>query len=275
MGTQARDKVFWHEAFAHASQLEFFNYRDSLAFKDEHQLSKEALIIDMVVIKKEPGVKIKKNIGRIFRGHNIVEFKSEKDSLTVSGYNKALGYAHLYSSFTPADILDMTVTFVVTIHPRDLLAYLANNRELDVNYDGVGIYLVGGEALPVQIIEAKKLPRAENPFITMLHSSMDAKEANEAIVALREADALDSKNPLFDRIVRANRKAFEEAKDMSAEAKEILMGTAERLGWLEEAELKKSREIVRGIARGLVKNKVPLKIIEETTGLSAQEIEAL
>ena len=273
--TQIHDKVFWHGAFTHASQLELCRYKDSLTFIDEHQLSKEALIIDLVVIKKESGVKIEKNIGRIFLGHNVIEFKSEKDSLTVRDYGKVLGYTHLYSSFTPADILDMTVTFVVTVHPRDLLAYLENDRKLGINYDGAGIYHVSGEALPVQIIEAKKLPRAENPFITMLHSSMDAKEANEAIVALREADALDSKNPLFDRIVRANRKAFEEAKAMSAEAKEILMGTTERLGWLEELKKNEAKEITREIARGFKKDNVPIQVIEKNTGLTAKEIEAL
>ena len=53
------------------------------------------------------------------------------------------------------------------------------------------------------------------------------------------------------------------------------MGTAERLGWLEESEQKKAREIVRGIARGLMKDNVPIHVIERNTGLTAQEIEAL
>jgi len=58
---------------------------------------------------------------------------------------------------------------------------------------------------------------------------------------------------------------------MSAEAKELIMGHAESLGWLEEAEQKKAREI----ARGLKKDNVPIQVIERNTGLTAQEIEAL
>ena len=38
--------------------------------------------------------------------------------------------------------------------------------------------------------------------------------------------------------MRANRKAFEVAMEMSVETKEIIMGTAERLGWFEEINKK-------------------------------------
>ena len=51
--------------FFEALQLEFHQYLHALKFIDEHQLSKEALIIDVIIIKKERGVKIEKNIGRI------------------------------------------------------------------------------------------------------------------------------------------------------------------------------------------------------------------
>ena len=41
-----KDKVFWHEAFFEALQLEFHRYQNSLTFEDEYPLSKEALISD-------------------------------------------------------------------------------------------------------------------------------------------------------------------------------------------------------------------------------------
>ena len=293
MQTNTHDKVFWHEAFTHALQLELWDYKDSLTFRDEYPLSKEALIVDVVVIKKAPGVKIEKNIGKILRGHNLVEFKSEKDSLSVSDYNKVMGYASLYASFTPADILDMTVTFSVTVHPRDLFAYLENKRKLGIKYDGSGIYHISGEAFPVQVIESKKLSRAENQFITMLRSSMDVKEADEAMGALRKAGVLDNRSPLFDRILRANWDVFKEVTKMSAEAKELIMGHAEAkelimghaesLGWLEEVKKNEARKVAREtaretareIARGFKQDNVPLHIIIKNTGLTAQEIESL
>ena len=101
---------------------------DLLEFQDEYPLSKEALIMDVLVIKKKLGERIDKNIGRIFKTYNVFEFKSETDSLTVNDYNKVIAYALLYSSFTPANVSDITVSFVVTIHPRELFKYLKEER---------------------------------------------------------------------------------------------------------------------------------------------------
>ena len=74
---EKRDKIFWHEAFYAAMQLELHEYLHCLTFEEEHPLSKEALLMDMLIVKKEKDVKIEKNIGRIFRRFNVVEFKSE------------------------------------------------------------------------------------------------------------------------------------------------------------------------------------------------------
>ena len=69
-----RDKIYWHEGFYGALQYELHEYKDSLKFQYEHQLSKEALRMDVLIIKKDKGVRIEKNIGRIFREHNVFEF---------------------------------------------------------------------------------------------------------------------------------------------------------------------------------------------------------
>ena len=46
-----RDKVYWHGAFFEALQLELYQYKDALEFLKEYQLSKEALRMDVIVIK--------------------------------------------------------------------------------------------------------------------------------------------------------------------------------------------------------------------------------
>jgi hypothetical protein len=45
-------KIYWHEAFYEALQLELHRYKDFLEFQNEHRLSKEALRVDVSVIKK-------------------------------------------------------------------------------------------------------------------------------------------------------------------------------------------------------------------------------
>lgn len=65
----------WHPAFYAGIQIEFEEEADKLLFENEHQLGTKPKEIDVLIIKKNAQDKINKNIGRIFRGHNIVEYK--------------------------------------------------------------------------------------------------------------------------------------------------------------------------------------------------------
>ena len=69
------DKIQWHPAFDAALQIELEDEAEYLEFEPEHLLSKKPMQID-VLVKNEKDVKIKKNIGRIFRQYNIIEYKS-------------------------------------------------------------------------------------------------------------------------------------------------------------------------------------------------------
>ena len=43
-------------------------------------------------------VKIQKNIGRIFRQYNIIEYKSPEDNLDIDDFYKVYAYACIYKS---------------------------------------------------------------------------------------------------------------------------------------------------------------------------------
>ena len=275
MGAQVQDKVYWHAAFFEALQLELHQYLDSLTFLEEHPLSKEALIIDVLVIKKARGAKIKKNFGDVFLGHNLFEFKSENDSLTVRDYNKVMGYAYLYASFTPAEVSDITVSFAVTKHPRELLAHLKNERLLDIIDTKDGIYRIEGETFPIQILEIKKMPKRENLFLKSLRSSLDAEDAKEIAEAYKGLKPFERRNVYLDRLFQANRDAFREAIIMSEATKEIILEVAEEQGWLTEIFLKKKKEAIREIAKGFKQDNVSMHIIEKNTGFTVREIETL
>ena len=204
-----RTKVFWHEAFFEALQLEFHRYQDSLEFEDEYPLSKEALIMDVLVIKKKPGERIDKNIGRIFRTYNVFEFKSETDSLIERDYNKVVAYALLYSSFTPAPVSELTVSFAVTVHPRELMKYLESVRGFAVRMAEPGIYCVEGDTFPVQILESKLLPSDENLFLRNLRSNLSVEDAAKTTEAYKELKLFEKKNVYLDRLMQANQDAFE------------------------------------------------------------------
>ena len=105
-------KIDWHPAMFQALQAELFDYLPRLQFLQEFPLNKQPLRIDAIVVKAEPGLKIKKAFAEDFRGHNIVEFKSPKDSLGMSEYLKTVGYAYLYQSVEKVNYTDMTLDFL-------------------------------------------------------------------------------------------------------------------------------------------------------------------
>ena len=79
------EKIQWHPAFDAALQIEFGEEAEYLEFDSEHLLSKKPMQID-VLIKNEKHVKIQKNIGRIFRQYNIIEYKSPEDNLDIDDF---------------------------------------------------------------------------------------------------------------------------------------------------------------------------------------------
>jgi len=146
------DGIQWHPAFCNAIRLELADYESDLSFVFEHPLTSGPLKIDVMIIKKAPGAVIEKNIARIFRGVNIVEYKSPADYVSERDFLKAYAYACLYASTEKdASIADMTLTFVGTRYPRALIEHLRNERGCAVEKKWPGVYNVSGDPLPIQI----------------------------------------------------------------------------------------------------------------------------
>ncbi|MDR1220557.1 MAG: hypothetical protein LBK73_13240 [Treponema sp.] len=164
-----------------------YEYRDVLAFEFERPLTSEPLRIDAVVVKKKPGVEIKKGIASIFKGHNIVEFKSPEDSLGVGDFHKVMAYAHLYSAMVAGvEASDVTVTFVVTKRPREVLKYVREVYGYRVEERWSGVYIITGDALGMQIIESKKLRAEENVWLKSLREGVGREEVEEVFKAGKE-----------------------------------------------------------------------------------------
>lgn len=67
-------------------------------------------------IQKNKDIKIDNEIGKIFLGHNILEYKSPKDELNIDTLYKATAYASLNKSYMKTeDVIsadDITVSLV-------------------------------------------------------------------------------------------------------------------------------------------------------------------
>ena len=206
----------WHTAFLQAIQMELSDYRGFLEFRYEYQLTSEPLRIDLLIIKKPKDMLIDKNIARVFRADNLLEYKSPDDYLSVKDFLKVYAYANLYAAIhADIDLSDITLTFVESRHPRKLLRYLTRVRNYRAEETSPGIYRVSGDYIPIQIIESKKLSENENLWLRSLTNDLKAGSA-EAI--LRKEQTLPQEiqfDAYMDIILRANPETFLEVQKMA------------------------------------------------------------
>ena len=238
-GQEKEKKTKWHSPIYRGLQLELRG--NALQFEDNISLSEEALEIDAVVIK-DTDVEIEKDIGTIFKGHNLCEFKSITDYFSIADYSKIIGYASLYSAFKGVCITDITITIVVTKYPQKLVKYLEQKRKLQIQDRGNGIYYVIGDIYPVQILETKKLS-AENLFLRNLRGNLTTTEMKKTLQALEEAGVVDKRDAYLACIIDTNWEIFREVMKMIPELKERFLETAEKDGWLDERD--RMRDIER------------------------------
>ena len=158
------EKIQWHPAFDAALQIELGEETKYLEFDSEHLLSKKPMQID-VLVKNERHVKIQKNIGRIFRQYNVVEYKSPEDDLNIDDFYKVYAYACIYKAdtetvdFIPA--AELTITFVCYHYPRTMLQKLQRDRQITVeNMEAVNLMGAAIHAHWQELKEERKMCEA-------------------------------------------------------------------------------------------------------------------
>ena len=270
-------KLQWHPAFLQAIQMELLDYRDCLEFRYEYQLAAEPLRIDLLIIKKTKNVDIRKNIARIFRRDNLLEYKSPEDYLSVKDFLKVYAYANLYAAITPGvDLSDVTLTFVGSRHPRKLLRYLTGIRGYTVEETSPGIYQISGDYIPIQIIESKKLSEGENLWLRSLRN--DGLKVRDARAILDERQKKEaSVDAYIDILLRANPRIFLEVHNMARREtfEEVFTKAGIIPEWVERGREQgrvQGREIT---ARNLLKMGMSVEDIAQAAELPVEKIRAL
>ena len=166
------DKIQWHPGFCGAAELELRANSDSLIFIPEYNLSKEPLRADLLIIRKEPDVQIANEIGKIFKGHNIIEYKSPDDGLTIDDFYKTAAYACLYKSLGqtvdqyPGS--EITVSLFREAFPRELFAALrSSGRCIEERFPGI-YYITGAVMFDTQIVVMSQLDAASHSPLRIL-----------------------------------------------------------------------------------------------------------
>ncbi|MDR3197580.1 MAG: hypothetical protein LBU34_06880, partial [Planctomycetaceae bacterium] len=213
-------KTLWHPAFCGAMQLELNEYRDVLEFKDEYQLTKGPLRVDILIIKKRKDIVIDKNIARNFRHHNIIEYKSPDDTLDTADYNKTLGYKFFYAYREKIDTEDLSVTLVTSQHPYNLLKYLSRRYTMTSNQNG--IYVVNHDTGQIQIIVSSELEENENIWLTHLNKELTAVRFRNLLTEAAKHGKDIVLDAYLNVVTDANIEAFQEANMLGKKAEQCL-----------------------------------------------------
>ena len=169
-------KIQWHSAFVSAMNLDLGPDRDDLIFEKEYNLNTKPLEIDLLVIKKAGFVQIASEIGKLFKGHNIMEYKSPEDHLDIDTFYKSMAYACLYKSYGKevneirAD--DVTVSIIREKKPTGLFSYF-REQNYSVTSPYKGIYYIEGKIMfPTQIVVTKELEEGHHKWLKALSGQL-------------------------------------------------------------------------------------------------------
>ncbi len=210
-------KVQWHPGFVAAMNLELAQNRADLIFEKEYNLNTKPLEIDLLVVKKNASVDIANEIGKLFRGHNIMEYKSPEDHLDIDDFYKTGAYASLYKSYgeTVDEIKadDVTVTIMREARPDGLFQYLAGHGYATSNpYKGI-YYIEGRVLFPTQIVVTRELDEESHIWLKALSERLEKSDIQsllEGVNRLTEKVDKELADSVLEVSIGANKRIVEE-----------------------------------------------------------------
>lgn len=169
----------WHPGFYAGLQIELEEDAENLIFQNEYQLGTKPKEIDVLIIKKNNEKPVHKNIGRIFRRHNIVEYKAPGDYLSIDDFYKVYGYMMFYKSqnqkVDEIKIHELTITLVSENRPKKLIKHLKESGYQIEEFEP-GIFYIKGGMIPIQLIITSELSEEENLWLRNLSNKVRKKK---------------------------------------------------------------------------------------------------
>jgi hypothetical protein len=197
----------------------------------------------------------------------------ENNTLALQG--EGVDYANLTKPGT--GIRDITVSFVTTRHPREVLNHIRNVYGYTIVEEWPGVYYIKGDILPVQLIETKKLDEDENLWLKNLNTNLDAERIEKLALKSRARGKAALMRAYLDVVLGANAEAARRAVEMKRVSMEQLLeetGLAAR--WEARGEIRgemrgKSEKALEIMKKALAKG-MPVEDIADLTSLDSGTI---
>jgi hypothetical protein len=249
----------WHPAFLCAIQKDLEQWKHALHFEPEHQLNLSPLVIDLVIIKKKQDIVIDNPIAAIFKGHNIIEYKSPLSYVSIDDFKKVYGYAYLYASLCKTDLTDISVSFVEDHYPRKLFEYFKNKCSYKIEEKWSGIYHITGGIITLQFIDRKRLSDG-NRWLKGLGNDLNVEGA-----AWLMQKALETNEPEIDTYVKAVLTAnWQIVEEITMRSEKRFEQALEKCGLIQKWE-------ARGEAKGIAMGEAKGMAVGEARGMAVGE----
>lgn len=280
-------RISYHPGFYSATELEFREDVGRLEFAREYNLSKEPLRMDMLIIFKNDDEPLENDVGKIFKHHNIIEYKSPKDSLNIDDYYKTIAYASIYKSMgakvNDIDADQITISIFWDKYPRKLMDLLKKSGAI-IEQPFRGIYYIKEKVLfPTQIVVMRQLDDKTHAAFRVLSdhaTEMDVRNFLDSVETVTTQRDLNNTRSVLSVSSMANKSLYgllREDNEMKSIIDEMIEERLEerleekleeRLGEkVEEAQKESAKRLlkcgkftVRDIAEGL---NLPLDTVRE------------
>ncbi|MBR1865345.1 MAG: hypothetical protein IJ801_02440 [Lachnospiraceae bacterium] len=149
----------YHPAFCEAMTEELERNLDQIECMREYNLNSLPNRIDLLVVKKNADTELESGLGKIFRRHNLVEYRSPGQALDTEVYYRSMGYAYLYTAYQAevSSVEEVTLSFVREGKPVRLMEQFEDWGFEIMEYES-GIYHVKKrDHMDMQIIVTREL----------------------------------------------------------------------------------------------------------------------
>lgn len=159
----ARQRTNYHMGMEATLKLKYDDVHDSIETLANVHLGQDPPYLDLLILKKDPGLELSDEIGSFFKENNVIENKGYGDGISINDVFKVQGYGGMYMSLDRnVDEIPwetMTVTVMQYQHPRAAFGRLKEmGCEIKERVSGC-VYEVSGPPImfPFQLVNASGL----------------------------------------------------------------------------------------------------------------------